>query len=583
MALSCKHPHLFNHIRTFVNVKVKWVQDPYLDNAVLKEKDLKQTISLRNQIISSPSKSLSIYTASQLKASLNLPTTTTKFVDKYHCVFSQFQPGPGLPPVVKLTPLALSLHKEEMAVHNSPINREDTVQRLARLLMLAGMSKLPLYVIEKLKWDMGLPHDYVTTLLAEYPDYFDVCVVEDPSSGKELLALELVSWKKELSVSEIEKRAISLGYSGDKRRHDIAFPIFLPKGFDLEKRVKTWVENWQKLPYVSPYEDAFHLDSNSDQAEKWTVAILHELLSLFVSKKTERDNLLCFGECLGLALRFKKALVHHPGIFYISNKIRTQTVVLREAYRKDFLVKNHPLVVALMLLELSVRQLQQSGMGIFHSLLLHPLVGKVHAPPAYVIDVLLVMIQLMRMCLQDISFFLFFARRLYSSERVSDMKIFSGWHRFVFGLPLIFLLTHLFSVRELHTNSKMEEPRKQLNKKLDHLVLGPAAGQGLSNRLQCQGTKSLNRIHSSNSRSGVDGSITFVTVFTIYNSSLNDVDDKSLNTIVGNASYNKFGRSMALLNVFINFIQLFCHMHPNVIHPYQHLANDKFQLLGKQG
>ena len=28
------------------------------------------------------------------------------------------------------------------------------------------------------------------------------------------------------------------------------------------------------------------------------------------------------------------------------------------------------------------------------------------------------------------------------------------------------------------------------------------------------------------------------------------------NTIVGNASYNKFGRSMALLNVFINFIQV---------------------------
>ena len=43
-------------------------------------------------------------------------------------------------------------------------------------------------------------------------------------------------------------------------------------------------------------------------------------------------------------------------------------------------------------------------------------------------------------------------------------------------------LTYLFlSVRELHTNSKMEEPpRKQLNKKLNHLVLGPAAGQGLS-------------------------------------------------------------------------------------------------------
>ncbi|KAK7311087.1 hypothetical protein RJT34_08982 [Clitoria ternatea] len=344
MVLSTKLPHQFNHIRTFVNVKVKWVRDPYLDTAVLKEKDLKQTISLKNQLISSPSKSLSVYTASQLKASLNLSTTTAKFIEKYHCVFTQFQPGPGLPPHVKLTPQAFSLHKEEMNVHNSPSNRDDTVQRLARLLMLAGMAKLPLYVIERLKWDMGLPHDYVTTLLADYPDYFDVCVMEDPLFGKDLLALELVSWRKELSVSELEKRMLSLGFNGDKRRHDIAFPIFLPRGFDLEKRVKTWVADWQKLPYVSPYEDAFHLDSSSDQAEKWTVAILHELLSLLVSKKTERENLLCFGECLGMGSRFKKALVHHPGIFYISNKIRTQTVVLREAYRKDFLVNKHPLM-----------------------------------------------------------------------------------------------------------------------------------------------------------------------------------------------------------------------------------------------
>ena len=343
MALSSKLSHRFILIRTFVNAKVKWVQDPYLDNAVLKEKDLKQAISLKNEIVLSPSKSLSIYTASLLKAPLDLSITTTKFIDKYHRVFMQFQPSPSFPPHVKLTPQALSLHKEEMDIHNSPTNREDTVQRLARLLMLAGMAKLPLYVIEKLKWDLGLPHDYVKTLLADYPDYFDVSSVEDPSSGKEVLALELVSWRKELSVSELEKRAMSLEYSGDKRRHDIAFPMFLPKGFDLEKRVKTWVENWQTLPYISPYEDAFHLDQNSDQAEKWTVAILHELLCLLVSKKTERGNLLCFGECLGLGLRFKKALVHHPGIFYISNKTRTQTVMLREAYRKDILVRKHPL------------------------------------------------------------------------------------------------------------------------------------------------------------------------------------------------------------------------------------------------
>lgn len=100
----------------------------------------------------------------------------------------------------------------------------------------------------------------------------------------------------------------------------------------------------QELPYISPYEDAFHLAPSSDQSEKWTVAVLHELLWLLVSKKTERDNLFYLGDFLGFGTRFKKALVHHPGIFYISNKLRTQTVVLREAYRKDFLVESHPLM-----------------------------------------------------------------------------------------------------------------------------------------------------------------------------------------------------------------------------------------------
>jgi len=81
--------------------------------------------------------------------------------------------------------------------------------------------------------------------------------------------------------------------------NDIAFLLIFLKGFDFVKKMKTWVENSQKLSYVSPYENVFHLDSNSDQAEKWTVAILHELFSLLVSKKTERENLLFFRECLG--------------------------------------------------------------------------------------------------------------------------------------------------------------------------------------------------------------------------------------------------------------------------------------------
>lgn len=350
LALGTKPPklrlrHRLNPIRSFVAAKVKWVRDPYLDFAVQREKDLHQAMSLKNHILSQPSKSLPLSVASLLKPCHHLPTTSSKFFLTYPSFFHVFQPSPGLPPSVKLTSRALSLHREESAVHSSLPHRLDAVNRLSRLLMLAGAARLPLYLIDRLKWDLGLPHNFVCLLLADYPDNFQVCDVEVASTGRTELALELVSWREELAVSELERKAMNCRPGGGKKRKRIAFPMCFPRGFDLEKRVKDWVEEWQCLPYISPYENGFHLSPNSDQAEKWTVGVLHELLWLLVSKKTERENLLCLGEYLGFgAGMFKRVLMHHPGIFYVSNKIRTQTVVLREAYRKDFLTEKHPLM-----------------------------------------------------------------------------------------------------------------------------------------------------------------------------------------------------------------------------------------------
>uniref|UniRef100_A0A6N2MUM6 Nucleotide-diphospho-sugar transferase domain-containing protein n=1 Tax=Salix viminalis TaxID=40686 RepID=A0A6N2MUM6_SALVM len=111
------------------------------------------------------------------------------------------------------------------------------------------------------------------------------------------------------------------------------------------------------------------------------------------------------------------------------------------------------------------------------------------------------------------------------------------------------------SVLELHQNPAVEAPQKKINTKFDHLVLGPAAGQGLPNRLQCQaGTKALNKTHTPSS-SNAGESVAFVTVFTVYNTSLADSRLSNMVT-VGNASYTKMERSMAVLNVFINFIQV---------------------------
>ncbi|KAH9751044.1 PORR domain-containing protein [Citrus sinensis] len=341
--LAAKFPHRLHSLRTFINARVKWVPDPFLDDAVSKEKNLKQILSFKNQLVHSPSKSLPLSSLSLLKPHLDLPTTTAlKFFQKYPSFFTLFQPCPSLPLHVKLTPQALTLHKEESAIHGLPAQRDDAVRRLAKLLMLTNAGKLPFYVINRFKFDLGLPYNYVTSLLADYPEYFQVCEVKDSVANKEVLALELVSWRKELAVSEMERRSCGGDLLNLKKGMCLRFSMNFPRGFDLEKRVMNWVEQWQDLPYISPYEDAFHFAPSGGLAEKWAVAMLHELLWLLVSKKTERDNLLCLGDYLGFGDRFKKALRHHPGIFYVSNKIRTQTVVLREAYRKDFLVERHP-------------------------------------------------------------------------------------------------------------------------------------------------------------------------------------------------------------------------------------------------
>lgn len=45
----------------------------------------------------------------------------------------------------------------------------------------------------------------------------------------------------------------------------------------------------------------------------------------------------------------------------------------------------------------------------------------------------------------------------------------------------------LLSVKELHQQTDFGDVHKEKQKKFDHLILGPAAGEGLPDRLQCQG------------------------------------------------------------------------------------------------
>eukprot|EP00268_Persea_americana_P038370 TRINITY_DN3795_c0_g2_i4.p1 TRINITY_DN3795_c0_g2~~TRINITY_DN3795_c0_g2_i4.p1 ORF type:complete len:521 (-),score=117.24 TRINITY_DN3795_c0_g2_i4:794-2356(-) len=333
----------YNHQQraTFVEgAKMKWVRERGLDHAVEKEKHLRPLLSLKNLIVSEPSKSLPLSTISDMKSRLSLPFRAIKFIRYYPSVFleSPTSSSSDHRPRIGLTPDVLRLHDDEQSLYHSCAG--DAADRLLRLLMITPDKKLPLPLIERLRFDLGLPEDYARSLLPDFPDYFQVSPLHP--GGDQTLALELVCWSKELAESAMEKSAMAKG--GYNKGMPLAFPLQFSKGFDMEKKVKKWVEEWQKLPYISPYEDGMHLAPKSDLGEKWVVGVLHEILHLLVPKKTERDNLLFLGEYMGLRSRFKRVFADHPGIFYVSNKIRTHTVVLREAYKRDLLVKKHPLM-----------------------------------------------------------------------------------------------------------------------------------------------------------------------------------------------------------------------------------------------
>ncbi|KAI3996772.1 hypothetical protein MKX01_041072 [Papaver californicum] len=339
---SQRKNYQYQIVCTFVEEGAKQVRDRALDHAVEKDKHLQPMLALKNLINSEPSKSLPVSVASENKTKLGLPTRTIDFIRKYPSILEEYLPQGGCPasPYVRLTPEVLHIDDKEQLIHSNPTHRNDIADRLLKLLMLARVDKIPLWVVDRFKWDLGLPYDYVSTLLREYPDYFRVTEMESKYEyRKPVLALELVCWSDELAKSVMEKNT-----RGYEKGMPIAFPVQYSRGYELEKSVKKWLDEWQRLPYISPYENASHLQSTSDQADKWTVAVLHELLHLLVPKKTIRENILCLGDYLGLGSRFKRALINHPGIFYVSSKLRTHTVVLREGYKRDLLVKKHPLM-----------------------------------------------------------------------------------------------------------------------------------------------------------------------------------------------------------------------------------------------
>ncbi|CAL1370795.1 unnamed protein product [Linum trigynum] len=344
------HRHLTTpfliHQRSITKVRLKWVKNRSLDHVIDVETDLKAACLLKDAIKRSPTGFLTAQSFADWQKLLGLTVPVLRFLRRYPTLFEEFPHARYANlPCFRLTETAQLLDSHEQSIHQA--REAETVERLARLLMMMRTRTAPIQSIHPLKFDLGLPDNFERNLIPKYPDHFRVLKA---SNG--IGCLQLAEWKPEYAFSALQRSHESKNGAGENDEYRpfkrgqaaLNFPMSFPKGYGGQKKVRAWMDEFQKLPYISPYDDASgRIDPESELMEKRVVGVLHEFLSLTIHKKTKRNYLRSLREELILPHKFTRMFTRYPGIFYLSLKCKTTTVALREGYRRGKLAEPHPL------------------------------------------------------------------------------------------------------------------------------------------------------------------------------------------------------------------------------------------------
>lgn len=270
-------------------------------------------------------------------------------IDKYPKIF-YVSGGNRTPPAVMLTEKAKKIADEEADVRKQmePI----LVKNLRKLLMLSVDCRLPMETIELIHKEMGLPSDFETSLVLQFPEYFSLKEI----NGRTYLQLE--NWDSSLAVTCREERLARQGISSSmvtskKIRISkdgnflgpFAFHLSYPRGFRPNTNYLEEVERWQKMEFPSPYLNARRFDIAYPEARKRVVAVLHELLSLTMEKRLTSLQIGAFHSEYRLPVKLLLCLIRHHGMFYLTNKGAKSTVLLKEAYDGTTLLDKCPLLL----------------------------------------------------------------------------------------------------------------------------------------------------------------------------------------------------------------------------------------------
>ncbi|KAH6826034.1 Ubiquitin carboxyl-terminal hydrolase family protein [Perilla frutescens var. hirtella] len=322
------------------NLKVVWKKDPKLDQAIENDKKWRLCYRVVREVLNEPGQVMLLRYLGKRRERLRLPVKLEEFLAQNPGLLDIYKdrvrPKSDLVPFVRPSDRLNRFLEEEKLIYRQ--NEPLLVAKLCKLLLMAKNRVICADKLVEARREFGFPNDFLVTFVSKHPEYFRL--LGTPGEGRSYL--ELVSWNEEFSKSVIERRA-----EEESRLTGINFrPAFewkLPPGFFLSRAMREWVKDWMELPYISPYEDASHLDPASPAMEKRMVGVFHELLSLSVYKRVPVPILGKFCEDYCYSNAFTSVFTRHSGIFYMSLKGGIQTAMLREAYKGEELVDLDPM------------------------------------------------------------------------------------------------------------------------------------------------------------------------------------------------------------------------------------------------
>ncbi|XP_057718763.1 protein ROOT PRIMORDIUM DEFECTIVE 1 [Arachis stenosperma] len=319
------------------------VRDTHLDNLVSCMSKLRLILGIHTFMSSRKRGTfVSLQLMSRWRNILGLNIPIGSFLRKYPHIFEVFLHPVRKNPCCRVTRKMKELVLMERVVVRN--NELEVVKRVKKLLMMSVNGTLRVHALRMIKRELGLPDDFRDSILGKHSDDFRLVGLEVVElvceNGEFGVVAEVEKWREkeytEKWLSEFETK--------------FAFPIKLPTGFKIEKGFRERLKNWQRLPYTKPYEskEAIRVRNSGsiDRYEKRAVAVLHELLSMTVEKMVHVDHLVHFRRDFAIEVNLRELLLKHPGIFYISTKGKTQTVILREVYRKGSLIEPNPVYTA---------------------------------------------------------------------------------------------------------------------------------------------------------------------------------------------------------------------------------------------